>query len=211
VSIAIRICVSLVLCTSLSLACSTTGRKRVDAANSSISRFRSDLLSAQKQIELIDSTLGGISQSTGPQLEQAFAAFGKELEKLLSQAEDVRKRADAMETSGEKYFTAWEEEAQQMGSATIQRAATERRTQLLATYTALSSSMDATGAAYRPYESSLGDIKRFLDNDLTPSGVNAIASEIQEARQQGRTAHAHINRVLQRSAEVKQALSPGAG
>jgi len=207
-SIVSRTAVAVVVCISLALACSSTGRRRVDSTTSDIARFQNEIVSAQKQIEILDSIMASISESSGPQLVDAFDAYRRETRLLGSQANTVRRRADSMNASGQKFFTAWEEEAQQMGNASIQQAAAERRAGLLATYQSLSAAMEATGAAYRPYESSLADILSFLDNDLTPGGVTAISGEITEARQQGRDVHARIKQVLGRSAAVRQALSP---
>lgn len=211
-SITSRNAACLVLCISLGLACSTsTGRTRAEATKSDLASFRTELAAAQKQIELLDSIMSSLTGSSGPQLQSAFTALKKESRVLGTQAGRVRTRADAMHASGRRYFTEWEVQAQQMGNPAIRQASSERRNELLATYGALAQSMRDTGAAYRPYESSLSDIVTFLDNDLTPSGVRAISGEVKEAKLQGRDVHARIGQVLDRSSEVKLALSAQAG
>ncbi len=195
----------------LASACASTGRKRVEAANSDMARFRSEVGAAQQQIELLDSIMGAVTRLQGAELQEAYAAYGKETKVLMSQAEKVRKRRDAMTASGSEYFAAWEKESQALSNPSLQQAATERRQKLLAGYSRLTKAMDDTGRAYRPYESSLTDIRTYLDNDLTPSGVRAITSEMNEAKQQGRSVHALLAQVQQATAEIQQALSSQGG
>ena len=104
---------------------------------------------------------------------KAFEAYSKSVGNLESAAVKARKRAQDMREQGQAYFKQWEQQMEQVQNPEIRALAAQQKTKLQATFNDIRKYSEPLKTQFDPWMSDLRDLRTFLGNDLTISGVDA--------------------------------------
>ena len=110
-----------------------------------------------------------------PDLKKPFDAYSKNLDQLDSEGKRTIKRMDDMKARNTAYYAEWEKQGDTYTNPQIRELSDERRVKLAAIYAQVPEAGVGIKGAYNAYLIDLKEIQRYLSNDLTPKGLDAIA------------------------------------
>jgi hypothetical protein len=148
----------------------------------------------------IDGTIGALEAVAGTQpgdLKSNSEAFTQSVTALDAQSKVVRGHAEAMRAKGDEFFKARE------GSATV---SAERRAELAASYAKIKADMALAKEQFAPFLASLKDIEGYLSLDPSLKGVQAMATFVAKAKDNGAQVKSHIDAVLAQVNSVRGML-----
>jgi len=156
-------------------ACSTTGMQRSEDVQSAMQTVDNDIKEVIVQLDAIGSSLDELTKPGQADVKKAFDLYSNNVSKIQKMENDFVKHADAMKTSGEVYFEAWDKQHDSYDNPEIQRLSDERRAALGRTYDRIGENSVGVKEAFRTYVSDVNEIQTFLSNDLTNQGITSIA------------------------------------
>jgi hypothetical protein len=86
----------------------------------------------------------------------------------------VNKTAKDMKANSKDYYQTWQKELSGMNNEQLKSISAARQAESLATYEKVAGGYQGVVEAYKPFLKDLKDIQTYLNNDLTPGGINAI-------------------------------------
>jgi len=154
--------------------CGTTaGYQQADKTGAGIAEFREEILNGKKAIDATMKSLSGIAASATTDPRKAFEAYTKDISRLESTAEKVRKRAENMKEQGDAYFKEWEAQLAQVNNPEIRDLAQKRKAKLQEAFSSIRKYTEPLKTQFAPWMSDLKDLQKYLGNDLTIAGVDA--------------------------------------
>ena len=153
-----------------------------------------------QSIRDIDETLVSLTALTDPaqsDLRTAYATYCDRLAGMETQAQSIKYQADGMRASREQYLVAWETKTSEIDNPTIRASAEARRRRLRDSYEQIAVASAESRDAYTPFVRDLHDIKKYLANDLSKSGVADLGDATQKVRASGATVKAKIQSLIQ--------------
>ncbi len=153
-------------------ACKSSGVERSEATQTTITSFRADLDSYNKNL---DATLGSLDElvksgKTDP--KSAFAKFSGNLGLLFKSADSAKSNAEAMKSRGDAYFGEWEKSAAAITNEDIRKIADQRRAELQKEYKELVTQMQNVAADAKPLREQLQSLHDYYSQDLTEKGID---------------------------------------
>jgi anion-transporting ArsA/GET3 family ATPase len=141
----------------------------------------------------VDKTLGSLNTlmvAPAPQLAQAYSTYAKDVEKLSDNVKEVKEQSREVNESSGKWVAAWQNSYDEVQDVQLKSLSEERRQQLIASLDRINTSSRLTRDALEPLIRNLQDVKTVLGNDLTPRGIDQVASTdiVQRANENGQVA-----------------------
>jgi hypothetical protein len=140
-------------------------------------------------------SLEAIVANADGDLKLQFDRFVNSLAALEAQEAVARGRREGVTSQGAAYFSAWEKQLTETGSAEIRMIAGERHEKLRGDYDAVLGLLKAGQKAYDPFMSDVRDLKKVLANDLNAAGVKAVAPQIEKVKEKARAVNEHIDKL----------------
>lgn len=123
-------------------------------------------------------------------------------------AKAVEKRADDLRAKRSEYLREWSREAQGIRNDEIAQLAAVRQQELELEFNALTESMATARAAFIPYRQDLNDIRTYLKNDLTATGLQSIRPVAERILAGGATVNENLDRADAALNAVAAKLAP---
>lgn len=161
--------------------CATTGMERSTATVNSIDDVDAEIRIMTTNIDVTAASLDNLVKSEPAGLKRSFDSYSDNLAKLDAQGKLVIKRVGEMKANSKEYFAEWEKQGDTYTNPRIRQLSEERRIKLAGIYAQVPIAGEGIEESYQSYLMNLKEIYRYLSNDLTPSGVNAIAPVTQTA------------------------------
>ena len=155
--------------------CATTGMDRSTKASNSIQSEDQEIRKLIVQIDATGGSLDSLMVVGAPDLKKPFDAYSKNLDQLDSEGKRTIKRMDDMKARNTAYYAEWEKQGDTYTNPQIRELSDERRVKLAAIYAQVPEAGVGIKGAYNAYLIDLKEIQRYLSNDLTPKGLDAIA------------------------------------
>lgn len=154
--------------------CATTGVDRSARASNSIQDEDKEIRKLMVQIDVTGASLDALMVAEAPDLKKPFDTFSEDLENLDQEGKRTMKRMDQMKSRTQVYFAEWEKEGESYTNPEIRELSAERRSRLAGIYAQVPEAGMGIKGAYHAYLTDLKEIQRYLSNDLTPKGLEAI-------------------------------------
>ena len=192
----------------LMIGCATPGYERAEKTGENIAAFRNDILNISKSV---DATMAGLNQiistaNTGP--TKAYNTFAASLAKLDSSVVTAKARAKEIEASGDAYFKEWEKQLQTMTNPEIRAAAVAQKAKLQETFAKIKPLAQKAKADFEPFSSDCHDLQKFLNNDLTVTGVDAAKSIIDKTVTDGQAVQKSLDNLMAEMNSISAAITP---
>ena len=155
--------------------CATTGMDRSTKASNSIQSEDQEIRKLIVQIDATGGSLDSLMVVGAPDLKKPFDAYSKNLDQLDSEGKRTIKRMEDMKARNTAYYAEWEKQGDTYTNPQIRELSDERRVKLAAIYAQVPEAGVGIKGAYNAYLIDLKEIQRYLSNDLTPKGLDAIA------------------------------------
>lgn len=150
--------------------------QRSEEVQSSLEVVDNDIESIVVQLDAIGASLDQLTRRGQADPRRAFDIFSDNASKIKELEKNFSDHAEKMESSGEAYFSEWEDESQSYSNPDIQRQSNERREELRRTYDRIAQNNVGVKEAFETYVSDVNEIEQFLSNDLTNDGLDAITN-----------------------------------
>ena len=174
--------------------CATTGMDRSAKTSNSIKDVDIEIRKMMVQIDVTAASLDNVVAPGQSNLKKSYDSYSDNVVKLDKEGKRVIKRLDEMKAQSTKYFAEWEKQGDTYTNPEIRELSEERRTNLAAIYARVPEAGAGIKGTYHAYLTDLKEIQKFLSNDLTPKGVEAITPVSQQS--------------VQHMADLKESLRP---
>lgn len=204
---------ALVALLALAAACQSgrSGYERASTTSRRIAAYRDNAERLGAGIGLTLGSLETLAQSpdVAPRSSaETFQTFERELANLEDLAAASRKLYGKMDARAQEFFGKWIEESATIENAELGKRADERREAVQASYKKI-------GAARLPAEQSLsrlladlGDLRTYLEQDLTAPGLASAKDPIEKASQEGARVRELLSEIVRAADAAREALAP---
>lgn len=144
---------------------------RVKKARDTQEKTKQQFKSALEQFTALTNFKGG-------DLEAVYNKLNNEYKASVSQAEQVRKRIDDIESVSEALFAEWEQELTQYNSASLKRSSQQKLNQTRSHYKQLIAAMNRAESKINPVLVVFKDQVLYLKHNLNAQAISALKGEL---------------------------------
>ncbi|MDH7600225.1 MAG: DUF2959 family protein, partial [Sedimentisphaerales bacterium] len=142
-------------------------------------------------------------------LRPQYKTFASAVKKADGMVKKTRERAIAIQASLDKYVDNWREQVVSIQDPNLREQALGRINQAKSSFARLYSQLTAIKDALTPYIGNLKDIQRYLDTDLTATGLKTIQSMADKSINSERQIVEQIDATMAELERVASELSSG--
>jgi DNA repair ATPase RecN len=186
--------------------CATTGMDRSAKTSNSIQEVDNEIRKMIVQVDVTAASLDSLVIAGSSDLKKPFNNYSDNLDKLESEGKRVLKRVDQLKSSSKEYFAEWEKQGDSFTNPEIRQLSAERRNRLAEIYARVPAAGAGIKGAYNAYLTDLKEIQKYLSNDLTPKGVEAITPVAQKSVQDLNELKGTLKPVITALDEIKAEL-----
>jgi hypothetical protein len=173
--------VVLAIAAALISGCSSPSYEKAASTSTSLQRAAEVIDKSSVQIDMVLAALSELVTTPGADLETQFQTYTSLMEGLQSLSENVREKADEMQTAGAAYFQKWDEDLAKIHNEDIRARSTERKKEVSARFDRVRASYQEASADFAPFMSDLKDVHTVLGADLTAGGLTSIKDVLDKA------------------------------
>jgi hypothetical protein len=193
----------------LSIGCGTpSGYQQADKTGAGVAEFRQEILNGKNAIDNTVNALEQVAATANTNPREAYEQYSKSLANLESVAANAGKRSAEMKARGQAYFAEWEKQMAEVKNPEIKNLATQQRAKLQATFDNIKKYAEPLKAQFDPWLSDLKDLRVYLSNDLTISGVDAAKGLFTKTQAEGMEVQKSMNALVAELNTVAAALTP---
>ncbi|MBL8862976.1 MAG: DUF2959 family protein [Planctomycetes bacterium] len=197
----------LLVLTWLPLACkSTEGHDRAEATALRVESVGG--AAGQTQLRL-DESLAALEQIVATAKQDpkpAFQSFTKALGSFQKELANLASERAALQKESQAWFDEFAKQNATIQDPALRTKGEKRLADLRGSTTETSSRFTKFIEQARGFESRLGDLRKFLGNDLTPAGIEAVSSRIKSTAKEGRELAAELGELSKKSAALAEPL-----
>jgi hypothetical protein len=171
------------IATLLFAGCASTPYHKGDAAAVSLQNAASEVQGQSRALEVTMGSLDDLVNKPEPDLKPQYKRFSKSLDNLAGYARRNERSQARVRTKSGDYFEAWDKELATVNYETIRTHGQERKTEVINSFNSVNKRYHESQDAMGPLLSYLYDVRKVLDYDLTPSGIEAVKPIVGKARE----------------------------
>lgn len=188
--------------------CATSGYQKAEKTSAGIVEYQTEITKGKQAIDATLQALGQVTETADTDPRAAFHLFTRNLATLESVTAKVRKRNQELKAKGDAYFKRWQQEIATMQNPEIRQLSEEQKVKLKATFDGIQGHVDPIKAKFDPWLSNLKDLRTYLSNDLTSSGINAARGLIVKAQGDGAEIQRSLDALTSELNTVANSLTP---
>lgn len=167
--------------------CASTSIERKDAASNSMEELRDTMVETRGKIEKTLVSLNGLMTARPDDLRRAYKEYSRDVEDIAEKAATLDEESRNLRQQSDQWLAGWQESQSEVQGAELKALSERRRAQALERIQSIERSLAEAAEAFDPFVASLQDVQMVLGNDLTPSGVDAVADTavVRAANQNG--------------------------
>jgi hypothetical protein len=187
---------------------SAAGYKLADKTGASIAEFRDEVVNIKKEVDATMTALDKIVTTATTDPRKAYQDFDKSVPRIDDAAKKARKRAEDMKARGQAYFADWEKEMAAVNNPEIRKLAQERKAKLQAAFDSIRGFMEPARDQFNTWLSDLKDLQKYLNNDLTISGIDAAKDLIGKSKTEGQGVQQTMDKVIAELNTIVATVTP---
>jgi len=188
--------------------CATSGYKQADKTGKGIAEFRAEVINLKQAVDGAMAHLGETTETAATDPRKAFKAFAKSVDNVEKSRAKAGKRAASMKAAGDAYFEQWEAQLATISNPDIRNLAAERKAKLNEIFDKLRPLLEQAKTDFDPFLADLKDLRTFLSQDLTITGVDAAKDIIAKTREHGVTLQKSLDELIDEMNSIAAALTP---
>lgn len=163
--------------------CASTGYDKGDAAATSLREAAAEVQGQGRALEVTMGTLNELVTKPEPDLKPQFKRFGKSLDDLAASARRNERAQVRITQKSAAYFEAWDKQLATMNYEAVRSRSAARKAEVTNSLDSVNKRYRETQDAMGPLMNYLSDVRKALDSDLTPNGVQAAKPIVEKARE----------------------------
>ena len=186
--------------------CATTGMDRATKTTDSMQTVEEDYKKASEQIDVTKLSLEELVKPNQTDLKKAYDVYTDDARKMEKLGNKLQTHSDKMRSRGNEYFVEWE------GSYTnpeIRELSERRRIEMREGFGRIADASIGVKGALKSYLTDIGEIQKYLSNDLTPQGIDSIRPIAQRSVTDGDRLKETVKPVLSAIDKVKADMVQG--
>ncbi len=188
--------------------CATSGYKQADKTGVGIAGFRKEVVGLKKSVDSAMVNLSGVTQAAATDPRKAFEAFNKSVDQVEKARSRASKRAAEVKTAGAAYFKTWEAQLATISNEEIRLIAEQRKAEWMEIFSKFGPMLEEAKNDFDPFLANLRDLRSFLSQDLTVSGVDAANSIIEQTRNDGIELQGALDNLIDELNSLSAILTP---
>ena|ERR1700674_3098570 len=186
--------------------CATTGMDRATKTTNSMQTVEGDYRQASVQIDATSTSLEDLIKPDQTNMKRAYDAYAENAGKMEKLGKQLDRHTEKMSTRGNAYFAEWESS---YTNPEIRELSERRRIEMREVYAKIPEASIGVKGALKSYLTDIGEIKKYLSNDLTPQGIDAIRPVARRAVTEGDNLKETVKPVLTAIDRVKSEMAQG--
>jgi hypothetical protein len=163
--------------------CASTPYQKGDTAAVSLQNASSDVQGQSRALEVTMGSLDDLVNKPEPDLKPQFKRFSKSLDNLAGYARRNERSQARVRDKSADYFEEWDKQIATMNYENIRSHSQERKTEAINSFNSVNIRYRESQDAMGPLLSYLYDVRKVLDTDLTPGGIDAVKPIVSKARE----------------------------
>jgi len=188
--------------------CTTTGYQQAEKTGAGIGEFRAEVNRGKQAIDATMQSLGQIAATANTDPRPAFNQYKKDLTNLELATARVRKRSAEMKVKGDAYFKQWQQQIATVQNPEIRKLSEEQKAKMQATFDSIQQHTEPLKARFDPWISDLKDLRTYLNNDLTVSGIDAARGLFEKTQTEGTEIQKAMDALVAELSKVSTAMTP---
>jgi hypothetical protein len=188
-----------------------SGYERARDTSEQLEEYRTVTLRLSDQVGLTLDSLLTLAQEPNAELRssaETFQTFERELSNLELLSAKARRLYGKMDARAQAFFGGWTQESAMIESVELRQRAEERRAAVQASFHTLSQSRLESDLLLQRLIDQLGDLRAYLEHDLTGAGLASAKDQIAQAVQDGRALQELLGASAEAEAAAMEALAP---
>lgn len=186
--------------------CATTGMERATKTTTSMDTVEGDYRQVSAQIDATRASLENLIKPDQTDMKVAFDAYSENVKKMEKLGKQLDAHTEQMSTRGDKYFAEWE---RSYTNPDIRELSERRQIEMREAYAKIPEASIGVSGSLKAYLADIRDIQKYLSNDLTPQGVDAIKPIVQMSANDGDSVKEAVRPVLAAIDRVKYEMAQG--
>lgn len=182
---------------------------RAEGVARTLIKFEKDLQSAQRQVQVSLDSLSALVDAQEAQRTARYRVFANEVKKTDKAYKSTRKQALRAKSQRERYLKQWDKDSAKIQNESLRQANEARRAELEPIISRIRDSMGTAEQAFAPFSQGLRDIKLFLGNNLSATGISTVQGMKLESAQHGAQVSTELARASEAVRELADKLRPG--
>jgi hypothetical protein len=158
--------------------------------------FRNELTASSQQIDRVLGSLKVLADPGTQDLRAAYNDYSDQLARMNAHADQLKHEAEAMRSSGNQYFAAWEQKVAQIDNPTIRASADARRARIRDSQERIAADTSDARDAYGPFMRDLQDVRKFLGGNLSKENTALLGDVQTKARASGATVKSKLSSII---------------
>jgi hypothetical protein len=188
-----------------------SGYERASATADRTEAYRDNLVRLRTQVGLTTSSLRALTENPGDSPrsnKETFQTFARELANLEALADRSRRTYGKMDARAELFFGQWITDTAAITSSELKESAEARRTALQASYEGLAQGQLDLDLALERYVREIGDLRIYLEHDLTAAGLSSAQVPIEKAFADGAALQDQLGELAHAADQARAGLTP---
>jgi chromosome segregation ATPase len=183
-------------------ACQSSGHRRVDATSTRLDQMRTSLDQLEGELGQTADSLAVVVENADSGPEEALGQFKKDVKAVEGSYERARARLGEAEKEAAKLFDTWTQNASLISDPDLRALSEKRRDELKAALDSVVARMQEAVSEMEDFVSTSRDLVTYLDQDLTPEGVRALADKSRVHKERATAIAALFDEVEKAAAEA---------
>jgi hypothetical protein len=189
--------------------CASTGNQRSVSTGNTMKVVEQDYIDTLAQVNVTNASLQSLIDEGQPDEPKAYAQYSDNVNVMERLGKRLFERAEQMNTQQKNYFEEWRMQGNTYTDDRIQALSEQRRADLSEVFAQIAVASVGVRGSLKTYISDNRQIRMYLSTDLTPKGVDAITTTVQQAITDGENLKEAVKPVLAAIGNARQELAQG--
>lgn len=186
---------------------STSNLERSDEARTSLDALDRTVGAATSELQETRTSLDNLMRQSSGNLGEAFDSYAQNVTEMVELENAFIEQSERVRNSWNAYIEEWEESSSDYSNQDIQRRSEQRRQELQSAVEQVSQRSSDVRESFRKYTEDLREIRDYLSNDLTSTGIDNIDPIADDVLDEGETLMTALERIQDEISDAREVIS----
>lgn len=177
------ILITCLLCSCTLFKSKKSGLQRSDSVLDNMEELHDDVKSTTATLNELETALGEVIRSGQTDVKAAFTEYSESVDNLEEKVKVMAEHTSGLNENTATYLENWQKEQSEIESERLQDISNERRSELSMAFSEIEHTSDFTLQKLQAFVKKNKELRDFLGNDLTATGVQSVTPLAQELLQ----------------------------
>lgn len=160
-----------------------SGLQRSDSVLANMEELHDDVKSTTATLNELETALGEVIRSGQTDVKAAFTEYSESVDNLEEKVKVMAEHTSGLNENTATYLENWQKEQSEIESERLQDISNERRSELSMAFSEIEHTSDSALQKLQAFVKKNKELRDFLGNDLTATGVQSVTPLAQELLQ----------------------------